>query len=429
MASPSLYEILGVSYYASADQIKAAFTNAVNQLERLNAPEQATRKKLIATAYVVLSDPAKRAEYNVKLSQQLSAAAAEKAKREAESSAFRQTEAKIPAGSARVEPPRPVAARNEYIPPPPASRPITESYDFSEYAPGHLRTTANFVDWTIVIAAAACLALALSRGRRDLSFGLLVTITLAPMLMGWLYFALFEGGARHATLGQRLLGLSVERGDGEGECGRLRAALRYLASGISNSFFGWLFIYFTEKKQALHDLCCDTVVVSDGESRRYWPVLLLGSVLAISGLYGVTFKKLLIPDAETMQALQTHLKSDQQFDPNRNSPDADEVRYALSAGRAMQAAVAQFQQSTGNWPAFADTEAVLALSSRAETLRNARGVVLFSGTFSISVGATRRGTARLLFMREMTADTGRWSCQAVNIAPDATPDECSEHDE
>src|SRR3546814_1500810 len=58
------------------------------------------------------------------------------------------------------------------------------------------------------------------------------------------------------------IGIKVVRSDGPG-CGFWRGFARYFASILSAILLciGYLMVAFTERKQALHDMICDTVVV------------------------------------------------------------------------------------------------------------------------------------------------------------------------
>ena len=81
-----------------------------------------------------------------------------------------------------------------------------------------------------------------------------------------MYFALQESSAYQATLGKRLLGLSVCNLEGE----RIslpkaiaRNVLRLLNWLIFS--FGYLLILFTAKEQGLHDLIAKTLVIDESE--------------------------------------------------------------------------------------------------------------------------------------------------------------------
>jgi uncharacterized RDD family membrane protein YckC len=78
----------------------------------------------------------------------------------------------------------------------------------------------------------------------------------------WIYEALMLSSEWRATVGKRALSIVVTRSDGS----RLsfgRATGRHFAKYISALllFFGYFMAAFTAKKQALHDMIADTVVV------------------------------------------------------------------------------------------------------------------------------------------------------------------------
>jgi uncharacterized RDD family membrane protein YckC len=78
----------------------------------------------------------------------------------------------------------------------------------------------------------------------------------------WIYEALMLSSEWRATVGKRALSIVVTRSDGS----RLsfgRATGRHFARYISTLllFFGYFMAAFTAKRQALHDMIADTVVV------------------------------------------------------------------------------------------------------------------------------------------------------------------------
>jgi uncharacterized RDD family membrane protein YckC len=82
------------------------------------------------------------------------------------------------------------------------------------------------------------------------------------LVIGIAYYAGFHASVSQATPGKMLIGIKVARGDGQ-RLTPLRAALRFLATYINmlTLGIGWLLAAFTDRKQALHDFICDTVVV------------------------------------------------------------------------------------------------------------------------------------------------------------------------
>ena len=76
------------------------------------------------------------------------------------------------------------------------------------------------------------------------------------------YYAWFHSSANQATLGKMAIGIKVVRSDGEA-ISFARGVGRYFAFLLSSLILciGLLMAAFTERKRALHDMACDTVVV------------------------------------------------------------------------------------------------------------------------------------------------------------------------
>ena len=79
---------------------------------------------------------------------------------------------------------------------------------------------------------------------------------------GWLYFALMETGKNQATLGKMVVGIKVTDLSGN----RVtfgRATGRYFGKILSalTVFVGFMMAGWTTKRQALHDIMADTLVV------------------------------------------------------------------------------------------------------------------------------------------------------------------------
>jgi uncharacterized RDD family membrane protein YckC len=90
-----------------------------------------------------------------------------------------------------------------------------------------------------------------------LGFGYLLSFLL-PLL----YFVWMHSSRHQATLGKLAVGIKVVRTDGT-RIGFWRAFGRIFATILSTLilFIGWLMAGFTQQKQALHDMVCDTLVV------------------------------------------------------------------------------------------------------------------------------------------------------------------------
>jgi len=81
------------------------------------------------------------------------------------------------------------------------------------------------------------------------------------MVTSWLYFACFESSKRKATIGKQLLGIQVTNFEGE-RLSFAKASFRYFLQAIIR--VGVLLIFFTKKKQALHDKITRSVVTYNG---------------------------------------------------------------------------------------------------------------------------------------------------------------------
>ena len=141
------------------------------------------------------------------------------------------------------------------------------------------RTAAYFVDAFVVSIAAQIVQTVLVVGFMGMNMAsftanpeslfssaggilLLLSIYLLPMLMFAIYYAAFHASAKQATLGKLAVGIKVVRGDGR-RISLARSVARFFASLLSGMLLliGYFMAAFTERKQALHDLICDTLVV------------------------------------------------------------------------------------------------------------------------------------------------------------------------
>ncbi|MDH5185564.1 MAG: RDD family protein [candidate division WOR-3 bacterium] len=91
---------------------------------------------------------------------------------------------------------------------------------------------------------------------------LFTNLSLSYILLGWVYYALMESSSLQATLGKMALGIVVTDLDGK-RISFARATGRHFAKIISGIilYIGFIMAAFTEKKQALHDLIADCLVV------------------------------------------------------------------------------------------------------------------------------------------------------------------------
>lgn len=118
----------------------------------------------------------------------------------------------------------------------------------TRYASFSDRLFAGLIDAMILLPLCAVLWL--------FSFGLI-----GPVLATWLYFALMESGSSQATVGKRIMGIFVTDTEGRRITfwqGIGRNLVRYFSVGLF--LVGIFLMFFTEKRQCLHDLVTNTLV-------------------------------------------------------------------------------------------------------------------------------------------------------------------------
>ncbi len=78
----------------------------------------------------------------------------------------------------------------------------------------------------------------------------------------WLYGAFAESSSRRATLGKRIMGLQVVTADG-GRVSFGQATVRHFMKFLSlfSAGFGFMMAAWTKRRQALHDMPCDCIVI------------------------------------------------------------------------------------------------------------------------------------------------------------------------
>jgi uncharacterized RDD family membrane protein YckC len=92
--------------------------------------------------------------------------------------------------------------------------------------------------------------------------------------LGWAYYCLQESSASMATIGKRARRLKVVRSDGS-RITLARATGRYFAKIPSALVLGigFLMAAFTERKQGLHDMLADTLVISENPEKAKLDVI------------------------------------------------------------------------------------------------------------------------------------------------------------
>ncbi len=82
-------------------------------------------------------------------------------------------------------------------------------------------------------------------------------------LAGWAYYIFMESSHYQATLGKMIVGIKVTDVHGN-RISPKRSAARYFSKTLSSFAFmiGYIMIAFTHRKQGLHDMLADTLVVN-----------------------------------------------------------------------------------------------------------------------------------------------------------------------
>lgn len=131
----------------------------------------------------------------------------------------------------------------------------------------------------------------------ETSGGTLIAIQVVTQLVSLgltaAYYASFHSSRSMATLGKMAIGIKVVRTDGD-QITLARGVGRYFATAISTLtlFIGYLMAAFTDRKRALHDMICDTLVVDKWAFTDHpeWQREELGTVtVVVLVLFGLLF--------------------------------------------------------------------------------------------------------------------------------------------
>lgn len=98
-----------------------------------------------------------------------------------------------------------------------------------------------------------------------------LVVQIVSMLIGACYFGWMYSSSHQASLGKLAVGIKVVRSDGS-PIGFWRGFARYFAMIPSGLLLlvGYLMAAFTERRQALHDMMCDTLVVDKYAYTEHW---------------------------------------------------------------------------------------------------------------------------------------------------------------
>jgi uncharacterized RDD family membrane protein YckC len=466
------YDLLGVSFYASEDDLRRGCESALRRAENIgygvepNATELAQiaeKRKQIMFAYAMLKDPARRAKYNAAIATQLARpsesaidgvtaikpnsnsnsnqsstpAAFNVASGSAQSTAMVMSatvaqsnisKSASPQSSGFVKP-EVVDLRASMQERAAAGISLGDSrngsYDEREYAHLGVRFTAMMIDGYVLIALFFLFLLitsaSISSGR---SGGLSMFAFLILSLLTIAYYVVGESGKHRATWGKRWMGLQVMRSDGDESLSGMRAFSRYLLRSLSANLFmvGYIMAFFTERKQALHDLITDSVVLRAKEPPKHWLLLCIGLTLLLPALGLIAISTNVVKGSNG--ALAAAIAAENRVDPKRATPRRSEVETAYAAATSLQRSLTSHLSANGKWPTEKETSDVISQSSRSETLREHEVKLMTDGSFMLSLGATAEGTARMVFISNASATNAQWNCLPINIDEEETVPQC-----
>ena len=120
-----------------------------------------------------------------------------------------------------------------------------------------------FIPLCIVASIVLLIVRLISAARGGYPTVLIISVTCSALMIAtWLYFAVMESSSWQATFGKKFLGLYVtDLGGHRLTLGRAtaRTFAKYLSSMTAG--IGYLVCGFTEKKQALHDMVANCLVL------------------------------------------------------------------------------------------------------------------------------------------------------------------------
>jgi len=130
--------------------------------------------------------------------------------------------------------------------------------------PGFLiRLVASVIDGILFLIVSAILGFIIGIFFESEDTFYIVTGYAMPVIIPWLYYAIMESSSKQATLGKMVLQIIVTDNKGN-RISFGRATVRFFAKIISTLILliGFIMIAFTKKKQGLHDMIADTLVVA-----------------------------------------------------------------------------------------------------------------------------------------------------------------------
>jgi len=158
----------------------------------------------------------------------------------------------------------------DFRPPRPAAALGTEKLGAEKFASFWIRLGAHVIDNLLALALLSVAALFFSMvivaiyggGAEEWANANSNAIAAVELVLIIAYYAYFTAGPWQATPGKRILGIYVIRTNGR-RVDAVFGALRYLAyyASFLPLFIGFLMVFWTDERKALHDMICGTRVV------------------------------------------------------------------------------------------------------------------------------------------------------------------------
>ena len=227
------------------------------------------------------------------------------------------------------------------------------------------------------------------------------------IVVPWLYNAILESSPRQATLGKMACGIKVTDLQGE-RISFGRATGRHFAQWITDMswLIGYLMVAFTKKRQSLHDMIAETVVV--GAMVEPARVVSAPPARRMSG-WGIAtiVAAIVIIPVGIFTAIG--------FVAWREYSLRCEVAEGLSLGSRYKQGVEDYVKANGRWPAdLADIRSAPALQRRVAGSRFVESIEIWDGTIVIAYGRDAHRTIRdrLVSLRPYRLADGSivWQC-------------------
>ena len=132
----------------------------------------------------------------------------------------------------------------------------------TSYAGFWLRLCAALVDAVVLFIPAFVAGVTIGFTDPPNADALLTLVQLLNGVIAWLYFAILESSTWQATIGKRLFNLRVTDVHGR-QLSFARATGRHFGKFISTVILGmgYVMVAFTDRKQALHDIMANCLVL------------------------------------------------------------------------------------------------------------------------------------------------------------------------